>query len=268
MSSFDWSNPTVVRLIERYTQLNRKATPQDAEASRTVRQVAEYYASNYEGSFEFMVKMRNAYDRWQSLTPAQASGTINCLMADHRYRLAQAARDAVKAAQAPATEPLPLPLSEPTTYAAFKAATTPETQPVVSSNNPIEPVCPNGTFTVVLNERGEYRTIKLTDAPDTMGKPIGTQIASYLSGSDNEHDYTGFAFVSGSKIGTWSKFKADSTLTRALTVLLSADREKQIDMGEAYAIESGRCFRCGRTLTVETSVKRGMGPICAGKMGL
>ena len=263
MSTFDWSNPTVERLIARYTQLGRKCNYSDAEQSRTVRNVAEYYAANYEGTFDFMVSMRNAFDRWGKLTVAQASGTINCLLAEYRRNEADRARKetpAYKAALEADRNPTPTTEIGKQIRAAKEAreasaSATPlksEPQaPAPVSNEPVTQVCPNGTFTVVLNEQGDYRTIKLVDAPETMSKPAGTQIASYLSGPDNESSYTGFAFVSGSRIGTWSKFKADSTLTKALRFLLSSDRERQIDMGEAYAIESGNCFRCGRKLTVE-----------------
>ena len=37
--------------------------------------------------------------------------------------------------------------------------------------------------------------------------------------------------------------------------------------GEAYALESANCFRCGRKLTVPVSIHRGLGPECASKWG-
>lgn len=47
----------------------------------------------------------------------------------------------------------------------------------------------------------------------------------------------------------------------ALEILLAADRLGKY--GEAYARESGACFRCGRTLTDEDSIDRGLGSHCA-----
>ena len=37
---------------------------------------------------------------------------------------------------------------------------------------------------------------------------------------------------------------------------------------ERYAMLSGRCSRCGATLTVPASLYRGMGPVCAQKEGV
>lgn len=268
-TGFDWDLPIVKLVIERVSRINRKVTPQDCEQSRTLREVADYYAANYAGTFEFMVNMRAAIDRWHTLRPAQASGTINCMMAEYRRRAEQAAK--ADRARAMLNDPLPMP--EPPTYAALKAAQADRVElrgneaPAVvnasQTNEPVTPVCHNATFTIVLDEAGDYRTIKLTDCPDRMGKPAGTQIASYLNGADNESNYTGFAFVFGSRFAVWAKFKADNKLAHALRILLAADREAQIEFGHAYAIESGNCSRCGRKLTVPASIHRGLGPKCA-----
>lgn len=286
-TGFDWDLPIVKLVIERVSRINRKVTPQDCEQSRTLREVADYYAANYAGTFEFMVNMRVAIDRWHTLRPAQASATINCMMAEYRRRAEQAAK--ADRARAMLNDPLPMP--ETPTYAAFKAAQADRVElrqqshngadlrvaaweergneaPAVvnasQANEPIAPVCHNATFTIVLDEAGDYRTIKLTDCPDRMGKPTGTQIASYLNGADNESNYTGFAFVFGARFAVWAKFKADNKLAHALRILLAADRDAQIEFGHAYAIESGNCSRCGRKLTVPASIHRGLGPKCAG----
>lgn len=293
---FDWSNPTVVRLIDRYTTLDRRATPQDAEQSRVVRQVADYYAANYTGSFDFMVSMRKAFDRWGTLTPAQASGTINCLLAEYRKRAAREARAESRADVAATLDSGKLPemskgycsrcgayesidwlvdgrckdsaacdwrIAQIARIARIKGnkprADAPASEPAPTQ---ITPACANGTYTIVLNERGEYRTIRLVGA-EKMGKPEGVQIAQYLSGPDNEASYTGFAFVTGKQVGIWAKFKGDSVLATALRTLLTLDKEAQIDRGNAYAVASGNCFVCGRKLTVPASIHRGMGPKCA-----
>lgn len=259
----DWELPIVKLVIERVSRINRKVTPQDCSQSRTLKEVALYYASNYSGNFDFMVKMRGVADNFNRLSDAQSAGVINCLISEAQYRAKQAAKDAATR-PAFAVENLP-DLRPASTYAQMKAA------PAVAepaSADPITPIAANGTYTVVLNERGDYRTIKLESTSDQMGKPSGAQIAKYLSGADNESSYTGFAFVSGARVGIWAKFKADSTLAKALQILLSADPGARIDMGEAYAIESGNCWRCGRKLTVPASLKRGLGPICAEILGL
>ncbi len=302
MSSFDWSNPTVVRLLNRYTTLNRKAIPDDAEQSRVVREVAEYYAANYEGSFDFMLSMRKAFDTWNSLTVKQASATINCLLAE--YKRNQAAPQA-KPFVYPTAELPNLP-AEIATGRQQGLTTAPTATPVVSirempikarcsrcgelsnvsydtsltalcidkaacdarCNTPVVPQCKNGTYTIVLDETGDYRTVKLTDAPESYNKPQGTQIAAYLSGSDNEKDYKGFAFVQGTQIKFWTAFNQGNPTAKALVMLLTTDSETQIDLGTAYAIESSRCWRCNRKLTVPASLHRGVGPECAKQLGI
>lgn len=260
MSTFDWTHSAVIKVIERYTQLARKATPQDCEASKTVRDVALYYASNYEGSFEYMVKMRNVVDLFDKLSPAQAAGVINCMLAEHRF-------NAKRAANAPIEKPpiaWQMPQAELPNLPA-ELAQAREINKETAKDIVITPACKNGTYTIVLNEAGDYRTLRLVDAPEQYNMRKGTQIAQYLSGPDNESSYTGFAFVTGTKVNLWKKFDArkSADMIKALNVLLNADRAQQMTLGEAYAIESGNCFVCGRKLTVPTSLHRGMGPKCA-----
>lgn len=50
----------------------------------------------------------------------------------------------------------------------------------------------------------------------------------------------------------------------ALEILLNAERMGKY--GEAYARETGECFRCGRELKVEDSIDRGLGSTCAAKV--
>jgi hypothetical protein len=121
-------------------------------------------------------------------------------------------------------------------------------------------------FTVIFNDDlNDYVTLRLKDcAFDDM--PEGTQIAEYLSGPDNEQDYTGFAFVLGDVIRVWKRFNHESRPVIALKALLQSDDFYKY--GEAYAKVSGNCFRCGRTLTVPISLHRGLGPVCAQLMGL
>jgi hypothetical protein len=312
MSNFNWNDPTVQLVIERVTRVNRKVTPQDCEQSKTLRSVAEYFASNYSGDFEPMQKIAAAIGKYGQLKYAnQFASAINCMMHEwharnpETARLRQAANFVFPEATLPTRNCIWCAVELPAgsgvetdqgwvcadrngcrerqrantsvasqdgpqaSITAGQIAYTPlDPSGALKHAQSITPACPNGTFTVVLNEQGEYRTLRLVDCPEHFGKPVGTQIAQYLSGADNESDYTGFAFVSGSTIGLWSKFRANVQLGKALATLIQSDREKQIDMGEAYAIESGRCFMCGRKLTVPASLHRGTGPICAEKLGI
>lgn len=275
---FDWQNPAVQQLIRAVATKNiAKIEPSHIVASAKLLEIAHYYTRCYEGNFEFMLNMATALVRWQSLTPGQAAGVLNCLLAEYR-RNQQAPKPPIKSI----IEDLPANLPE-VTYNPLTNEVTPKDLPQgqYSANivmpegdtlapnglRVVTPVVHNGTYTIVLNEKGDYRTLRIVDAPEQMGKPQGTQIAQFLSGADNTADFTGFAFVSGSRVGIWSKFKADSVLAKALNILLTADKEQQADYGQAYAIESNNCWRCGRKLTVPASVNRGLGPICAEKLG-
>lgn len=114
-----------------------------------------------------------------------------------------------------------------------------------------------GVFTVVSGS--ERRTFRVHTPK--MGNLAGKTILQYLSGSDNTSDYTGFAFVTSTGIAVWKRFQADTTLVRLARVLL--DPKSAAEAGLAYAMESGNCCKCGRTLTVPASIAMGMGPVCA-----
>ena len=124
----------------------------------------------------------------------------------------------------------------------------------------------DGFYTVVMSdEPGDHVTIRIrTQDKDARFAP-GEQIASYLMGPNNESDYAGFAFVKpNGDFNVWKRFKASHNLINALGVLTQDPEEA----GQAFALESGRCRRCNRTLTVPASINRGFGPHCAGEVGL
>ena len=127
-----------------------------------------------------------------------------------------------------------------------------------------EPV-PNGTYTVVMG--GEYRTIRLRkDFRDNADE--GTQVAAFLSGSDNTGDYTGFAWVAGGEIKAWGKYRDSAAIakTREFLSFLMSGRSNWEAAGNAYAKESGRCFMCGRVLTNPDSLAVMVGPECRRKI--
>lgn len=129
---------------------------------------------------------------------------------------------------------------------------------------------PYGTFTVVFNDdEDDYRTILIEKLEH--GKLAGKTIASYLSGSDNETSFTGFAFVNADgSFKIWKRLEklAGTKIETALRVVLKLDDEGLMDAREAYALKSGRCSRCSRKLTVPSSLHRGLGPECASILGV
>lgn len=124
---------------------------------------------------------------------------------------------------------------------------------------------PAGIYTVVF-EDGAHMTLRVRPATWATSMPQGTHEVAYLYGPENDHDYTGFAFVfpdGGSTI--WKKFRDPDFFLpgEALQVLLSGGLDAVRDAGEAYALRSGRCWRCDHRLTVPASIHRGLGPVCA-----
>jgi hypothetical protein len=134
-----------------------------------------------------------------------------------------------------------------------------------------------GYYTVVFDEEKDDRiTLRIRPHWDTEEAKKGTLVADYLSGPENDRDYTGFAFVAFKghdkmqpnithyQPFVWKRFRENGRLTRALDVVMSSPGEA----GMAFALESGRCWRCGHTLTVPASIYRGLGPVCAKNMGM
>ena len=128
----------------------------------------------------------------------------------------------------------------------------------------------DGTYTVVFSNN-DYRTIKIDTQPLDAEFAPGKRVASYLNGPDNYRNYKGFAFLTTD--GRYNLYRAfaannkDSQIEMALRVLLSG-REAMIQGLRAYGIAAGKCGMCGHKLTTPESIKRGIGPECAGKLGL
>lgn len=124
---------------------------------------------------------------------------------------------------------------------------------------------PDGKWTLQFAD-GHYRTFRIrTQAADATFAP-GERVVAYLAAADNddERSYRGFAFLKPGRLVVWSKFHSDSALVQDAQILL--DVERAASAGEAYALASGNCYRCGHTLTVPASLHRGLGPECARKL--
>ncbi len=123
---------------------------------------------------------------------------------------------------------------------------------------------PDGIYTVVHTE-GDRVTLRFRDAAWAKDLPTGSQVVEFLSGPDNESSYTGFAFVVKGKARVWKRYKTNASApVTALAFMLTATDQQVQEAGYAYALESSRCYRCNRTLTVPASIHRGLGPVCAG----
>lgn len=109
------------------------------------------------------------------------------------------------------------------------------------------------------------------DLDDGSGKKI--YFVSLLAGPDNESSYAYLGVLNPEtgevRLTKASKFAETATVVRVLRRALA-----RIWAGEQGAIEAagfrlhheGRCCRCGRLLTVPSSIESGIGPECATKI--
>lgn len=125
-----------------------------------------------------------------------------------------------------------------------------------------QPVVQPGYFTIV---EGDSRiTIRLV--PHWVKKEAhDTLVLGYLRGADNTSDYTNVAFVKrDGRVIFWKRYRntvIEARLTRAMDAV-KADPAKATD---AYVLQSGNCWMCGKLLTVPASIHNGRGPVCAKK---
>ena len=122
----------------------------------------------------------------------------------------------------------------------------------------------NGFYTIVYPS-GEHRTLRVKTPRN--GNFAGKKMVGFLSGCNNESDYTFFAFIVGANLKFWRNF-ANSAGETKVTRMASAVSKIAADLtgtGLAYALRSGNCFRCNRLLTNPESILTGLGPDCAGR---
>lgn len=125
----------------------------------------------------------------------------------------------------------------------------------------------NATFTIVSKKTGTrftYRVRKPRSEGDNLPHFVGV-----LTGSDNENDYTflGTIFSDGNyRPGRKSTISPTAPSAKAFAWFWEhvndADLSAKLDV-----YHEGRCCRCGRRLTVPSSIEAGIGPECAGKEG-
>jgi hypothetical protein len=139
-------------------------------------------------------------------------------------------------------------------------------------------------FTLENAETGKRFTYRVTQAkarPQDAGRVLPFFV-SVLTGSNNEGDYSYLGCLWGD--GTeWEGLGSQTTNTlryaHGAKSRISADAPsamgiawlaRKLAAGSAlpasFAVyHEGRCGRCGRLLTVPSSIESGIGPVCAGK---
>lgn len=239
---------------------------------------AAWALMRYTGTFDLLLKFQRILQNGEELTNGQAAVVLNSLVRAFRNTLPpQITTDSMLdrslenvAVDASDYEPRGEinPLDAKVDFSTVRSLPTVEVG--------IAPTIPHpGTYTVAFGS--EHRTIRFKPTKDDGGRLV----VEYLSGSDNENDYTscGYLWADG-RLQLWTlwyhghrydrgSFEPDRVLrnlvAQAIKYLVGLPVAEQLRAGEIWASASGRCFICKRTLTVPSSISQMMGPICAGK---
>ena len=118
-------------------------------------------------------------------------------------------------------------------------------------------------FTITSTKTGQSFTYRIARAGSN--RDNGPLFASVLTGPDNTRDYTymGIVLQDEKRIRNTrgSKVFGDAPSWRALEWFL-----QHVDSDRVEVRHMGRCGRCGRALTVPSSIDSGLGPECAGRV--
>ena len=122
-----------------------------------------------------------------------------------------------------------------------------------------------GVFTVEwIMEHGRRRTFKLLRSSTQSAK--NEMVAMYLTGPDNENDYTVGGWISGGQFD--SRRPSRDQIMNDMNDFLAARRDALTDTPKMHTatnvrlLRSTHCIRCGRRLTTPDSIRSGMGPEC------
>lgn len=123
------------------------------------------------------------------------------------------------------------------------------------------------TATVVSKKTGTRFTFRVEslDRKDVNAP----RFVKVLTGSDNETNYSFFGTIFANGIfkkSSKAKVSLDAPSVRAFEWMWSNIEKDLTELMEF--MPACNCARCGRTLTVPTSIENALGPECAGKLGL
>lgn len=158
--------------------------------------------------------------------------------------------------------------------AAHMAAVAEKAEPVAvpaTSNSPelsrLFLTAGKATFTLSKLATGERFTYEICKPEENF---YGDFFASVMKGNDNETDFRYIAMMSGASLTLrftkGSKFASDSKEARGLAYVLDVVAGRKVLPVGFELRRSSKCGRCGRKLTVPSSIDAGIGPECAGKL--
>lgn len=128
------------------------------------------------------------------------------------------------------------------------------------------------TFTLESLKTGKRFTYRVSHPMDReTNKPDRSILfVSALTGPDNTRNYSYFGNIKGAgrfEVGRKSKLQANAPSVLAFEWFYRNVVTQQRKCEALKVYHMGQCGRCGRALTVPSSIKSGIGPECAKKEG-
>jgi len=123
-------------------------------------------------------------------------------------------------------------------------------------------------ITIENRESGKFRTFRIETMPESASFAAGKQVLSLLVGPNNSQNYKGFAFIDGNDVHVWKKCKGqngDKSDFEHFARLVEGLVIFQQPSSRYAVLEATECRRCGELMTVPQSIRRGIGPVCAGR---
>jgi hypothetical protein len=229
---------------------------------------------------DWLAELARKYKRGGGLTDGQAKGVLNCLVASERRkaRMVAPARNAELLGKLERQKPYRNPdaednrleeiaerRAEEEAARAYRESLREDEDEVNARayTHHMAAQVSKGFYTIVSPEGN--RTLKISKwGEDRYREGQVVRWISFLSGSNNTSDYTTFARQDeDGELHMLTKFKGNAMLKEMAELILFGTVSERDEMRGAYALESNNCAICNRMLTVEDSIRRGIGPICA-----
>lgn len=136
----------------------------------------------------------------------------------------------------------------------------------------------NGTYTIENTTTGNHRTFSIkTQSAEAKFAP-GSRVVALLTGPDNTADYQPFAFVTVDGVTVWKKKRGSFVNGRyeysawEVYAVMLADLTANpagVWSKRGYVVRASTvCIQCNRKLTTPDSIKCGIGPDCAERLGI
>jgi hypothetical protein len=128
----------------------------------------------------------------------------------------------------------------------------------------------NARLTLVSKKTGQRFTFRIRQPQERTGVKMPPHFVQLLSGPDNGSDYHFLGTIfNGAEFRHSYKSRIGATAPSARAWSWFWPRLVLGNLPSSLEVwHEGRCGRCGRALTVPESIERGIGPECAGAMGM